>query len=309
MEKLGIDEESKAKVGARRRVHERRKRRRNERRMKRQERQNGHVDELAELQKAIEEKNEELERQQANIAKLNAQLEKEREFRKNSMQLPSVRPWHLTIGREIGKGSCGMVYAATFGKQSVVVKKLDRKQTTLNMAQTEAHFLHNLRHPSLSLLVGVDFESKSDDDYKIIMPLYSVDGSLINLLGTMLSNELVKTEIRSTWMDLLMQVTKAIAYLHRVGVLHNDLKSNNVVLHRNADKSLTAIVIDFGKASFIADGHVSSRSTKPKHIASEAKKSTSSDIFSLGCIFKDAFGLVKELHISSNLLVYIIFIH
>ncbi|XP_020915397.1 probable CTD kinase subunit alpha homolog [Exaiptasia diaphana] len=287
-------EKSKGRAAARKRVHERRKKRRIERRLLRQEKQNLKANELdAGLQRAVEEKDKEIQRQKVEIEALKLQLQKEKEFRKKSMQLPSIRPWDLTVSpQEIGKGSYGTVLIANFGTMAVVVKNIDRSVTTLKMAQTEAHFLHNLRHPNLPLLIGVDFDAVSN--YKIVMPLYSVNGSPVNLLDAM-SKRLVKIGVRNTWLDVLIQITKAIDYIHKAGVLHNDLKSNNVVLHQNDDSKLKAVVIDFGKASFIADGYVSSQCSNKRHIAPEPEKSTASDIYSLGCIIKDAFGLVKVL--------------
>jgi len=129
------------------------------------------------------------------------------------------------------------------------------------------------------------------------MPLYSVDGSPTNLYQA-IRNQLVKDDQRNTWLDLLMQVTKALTYMHAIDVLHNDLKSNNVVLHKNGNQALTAIIIDFGKASFVADQRVSSaHCNSARHFAPEPNKTKASDIFSLGCIYKDTY-LIKELQFS-----------
>lgn len=58
-------------------------------------------------------------------------------------------------------------------------------------------------------------------------------------------------------------------------------------------QSLTAIIIDFGKASFLANKTQKTSVSKPRHTAPEQEKSI--NIFCLGCILKDTYALIKDL--------------
>ena len=75
------------------------------------------------------------------------------------------------------------------------------------------------------------------------------------------------------WLDrVICQITKAVSYLHTVQVLHNDIKSNNVVLHKQRDsEEPITILIDFGKATFVTDVPMTKKvqQEKPRHIASD----------------------------------------
>ena len=98
---------------------------------------------------------------------------------------------------------------------------------------------------------------------------------------------------KPSWLTILKSIIEAIDHIHKAGVLHNDLKSNNIVLEKR-EQLWNPVIIDFGKARFI---------TKPKpfmsasaqerykknypHIASEivqgtGQQSVSSDVFALG---------------------------
>ena len=100
--------------------------------------------------------------------------------------------------------------------------------------------------------------------------------------------------------NILKQTCEALMHIHARGFLHNDLKSNNVVIDGAENKP---VIIDFGKSCKIAKA----RLRKPKvniekalkkfpHIAPEIhrdeKQSVASDVFSFGFLvlrlFKEA---------------------
>lgn len=85
------------------------------------------------------------------------------------------------------------------------------------------------------------------------------------------------------------QVCGAVAGLHQRGVTHNDIKSNNVVVHFGSDNHITACLIDLGNSSEM--GHAIFRRgalrwedypyLAPELVAGEPS-SAASDVFSLG---------------------------
>ncbi len=91
---------------------------------------------------------------------------------------------------------------------------------------------------------------------------------------------------------------EAIQYIHKHGVLHNDIKSDNVLLYQKKENTnFQLVLIDFGKACKIeeAEYRVIPRQKREKyrkrhsHIAPEvvegiAKQSFASDVYSFGRI-------------------------
>ena len=57
---------------------------------------------------------------------------------------------------------------------------------------------------------------------------------------------------QATWTRIIVKTAKALAHVHNMGFLHNDLKSNNVLLEKRGEDFNPAI-IDFGKARFISN--------------------------------------------------------
>ena len=96
--------------------------------------------------------------------------------------------------------------------------------------------------------------------------------------------------------NILKQTCEILMFIHERGFLHNELKSNNVVIDGSENKP---VIIDFGKSCKI----VKARLRKPKvnieksmnkfpHIALEMQRGVASDVFSFGYLvtrlFKDA---------------------
>ena len=63
--------------------------------------------------------------------------------------------------------------------------------------------------------------------------------------STVLSRKRIPHEM--TWTRIIGKTAGALAHIHKKGFLHNDLKSNNVILD-NRDGVYNPVVIDFGKS-------------------------------------------------------------
>ena len=100
--------------------------------------------------------------------------------------------------------------------------------------------------------------------------------------------------LKAKWVHVLLELCKAVRFMHDKGILHNDLHSRNIIL-RNKEY---VKIIDFGKATLVSDPlryEIRPGSEKQKrynavhcHIAYELRnvrgsyQSIESDVFTLG---------------------------
>lgn len=110
---------------------------------------------------------------------------------------------------------------------------------------------------------------------------------------------------KPSWLAILRDIVDGLAHIHKRGVLHNDLKANNVVLEKRKEE-WNRVIIDFGKARMISDpkppmslSKIKQREYRMKfpHIApeivrGEGAQSVLSDIFSLGKIAWDVLNIL-----------------
>ena len=58
---------------------------------------------------------------------------------------------------------------------------------------------------------------------------------------------------RIDWKIIILRMISALKYLHDHDILHNDIKSDNIVID-DRSSAYQCVVIDFGKSCFAADG-------------------------------------------------------
>ena len=89
----------------------------------------------------------------------------------------------------------------------------------------------------------------------------------------------------------LMQLFEAVAYIHKKGIIHNDLKPENIIVTRS-DNNVK--IIDFGLSDDDAHYILKTLGCTPKYASPELLRRETidvrSDIYSLGLIMKDILG-------------------
>lgn len=148
-------------------------------------------------------------------------------------------------GRFIGSGSFGTVYAAVnMDTGSVMAVKEIRMQDSQSMKQVlkairdEMTVLEMLNHPNIVHYFGVEVHR----DRVFIFMEYCQGGSLARLL------EYGRIEDEKVNQVYTMQMLEGLAYLHHKGVVHRDVKPENILLdHLGVIK-----FVDFGAAKVIA---------------------------------------------------------
>lgn len=148
-------------------------------------------------------------------------------------------------GRFIGAGSFGSVYTAVnIDTGGVMAVKEIRMQDASSMKQAlkairdEMTVLEMLRHPNIVQYYGVEVHR----DRVFLFMEYCQGGSLARLL------EYGRIEDETVIQVYAMQMLEGLAYLHQMGIVHRDVKPENILLdHMGIIK-----FVDFGAAKVIA---------------------------------------------------------
>ncbi|MBK8026591.1 MAG: serine/threonine protein kinase [Chloroflexi bacterium] len=145
----------------------------------------------------------------------------------------------------LGDGTSATVYLAqqiTAFDRNVAIKvmrpELLGEPSFAERLETEARTIAALHHPNILRLI----EYLADDRYLCLVMDYAPGGSLADLMGRGL---LPLAEVER----LTAQIGEALDYAHSQGVIHRDLKPQNVLL----DASGNALLCDFGIAKLLGE--------------------------------------------------------
>lgn len=187
----------------------------------------------------------------------------------------------------IGTGGMAEVYRArqrnAFGRE-VAIKVIKRgfaadplfRQRFLREGQANAR----LTHPHILPLIELGQVGRKGERLFLVMP-YVRGGTLRNLLAQ--RAEPLPIEIIA---PLFLQLCEAVQYAHEQGLVHRDIKPNNILLQNEH----YALLADFGIALDIEDVRLTSTGMglgTPEYTAPEQAKGiadTRSDLYSLGVV-------------------------
>src|SRR5579864_2072532 len=190
--------------------------------------------------------------------------------------------------RRIDIGGMGEVYFAyqrsAFGRavaikiiRSDLVHDITARARFLREAEVSAH----LKHEHILPL----FEFGEDQGRLFLVTPYIEGGTLARRLK---SGSLSLQEVR----QLFVPLAQAVAYIHRRGVIHRDLKPTNILLDEQ-DGQVYVRLIDFGIASVQGSESTAALTTAGNEVGTiafmaperlEGVAAPSNDIFSLGVI-------------------------
>lgn len=197
---------------------------------------------------------------------------------------------HYVVQEHIGAGGFAHVFLATRSgdyEQQVALKLINTtiqsRDEILTRFAIERQVLASLAHPNIARLQDA---GNTDDGHPYLVMEY-VDGSSITAYC-----EQRALSIRRR-LELFQQVCRAVAYAHQRGVMHRDLKPDNILVTKDGVPKL----VDFGVAKLIDAGASDSRMTltrtgqapltpafaSPEHIRGEPV-TTCSDVYSLGVV-------------------------
>ncbi len=188
------------------------------------------------------------------------------------------------ILEEIGCGGMGRVYKARQPSldRTVAVKvllpQLAADRVFVERFLREARSIATLEHPGIVTIFDV---GEASGTYYFAMQL--LDG---RPLDEMLEGG--KPLPIETAVDVLEQVARALAFAHRAGILHRDVKPGNIILTREGH----AVLTDFGIAQALSDTRLTKTGTSigsPEYMAPEQIEGkpldARADLYSLGVVF------------------------
>lgn len=209
-----------------------------------------------------------------------------------SVELPLIEGYKLL--RLLGEGGFGMVYEAEQRvpiRRRVALKVLRPGCTTRELLarfEQERQMLALLNHPHIARI----FDAGETEDGRPFIAMELVKGSTIDRHAQKL---LLREKV-----SLMRDVSRAVGYAHRKGVIHRDLKPSNILITKPDDGPPEPRVIDFGIAKALdgplvtkvmftqirqivgTPGYMSPERQHTSQISHSAD--TRSDVFALGAI-------------------------
>ncbi|XP_045804531.1 protein kinase and PP2C-like domain-containing protein [Trifolium pratense] len=150
-------------------------------------------------------------------------------------------PSSYSLLSPIARGAESVVYEGTLNGDKVAVKKpiLSLSQH-INDFHKQLQLLCKLNHPGIATLIAAHAKPPN---YMFFFKLYESSN-----LGHKLHVEEWAPTVNDALM-ITMQLAKALQYLHNLGILHRDVKPENILLDINLCPHLT----DFGLAEYKSD--------------------------------------------------------
>lgn len=188
----------------------------------------------------------------------------------------------------LGEGGMGVVYRARHVLiDRVVALKLIRPdlrgETHLRAWMVrEARAANRVDHAHI---VDIHDVGETDDgELYLVMEL---------LIGDSLSSQIAKGPMPVTRaVDILEQMTAALARAHDLGVVHRDLKSDNIMLTARGGRKDFVKILDFGLAALTRDPRLAPKGAvfgTPEYMSPEQARGedaiSSSDLYALGILF------------------------
>jgi eukaryotic-like serine/threonine-protein kinase len=194
---------------------------------------------------------------------------------------------HYELDCEIGRGGMGIVYRAKDRrlKRTVAIKLLPPELAFRSEIKTrflrEAETAAQLSHPNIVPIYTVD-----EVEGLVFFVMAYVDGD--NLAKRIFERGVLPVDDSRR---ILRDVADALAYAHERGVVHRDIKPDNIILSSQSGKPM---VTDFGIARAVSEGDSRLTATgmaigtpaymSPEQAAGERTIDGRSDLYSLGVV-------------------------
>jgi serine/threonine protein kinase/outer membrane protein assembly factor BamB len=196
---------------------------------------------------------------------------------------------HYTILKELGVGGMGVVYHCRDEQlmRDVAIKmllpELMADKSSVEIFQQEARLAAQLEHPHVVRVYDIGVEERQKKQHHYVCMEYLPGGNLAHSLSSPAGRSV---ESCLNWMK---QLASGLAFAHKRGVIHQDIKADNIFLTNEGDLKIG----DFGLARLLV-GRMQTDSTirgmgTPAYMSPELcrgeQQDHRSDIYSLGVLF------------------------
>lgn len=146
----------------------------------------------------------------------------------------------------LGVGGTAKVYEGRWSDRTVAVKVLMVMDLTPDLVQSflrEATLLQQLKHPHVVSIYGISVMPPS----MCLVMERCARGSVWNILRTKGLDDLMMPQR----LQIMLETSQGLAYLHNQGVVHTDIKSANVLMAEDGSVKLA----DFGGSVWAGEAH------------------------------------------------------
>jgi serine/threonine protein kinase len=134
----------------------------------------------------------------------------------------------VKLGNFLGKGSFGAVFKCEFLGEKAAAKVLAASRPTqVDIVQREAKLQASLQHPNVVQFIGY---AAKESQHMIVSELLGKD------LRSYLDETVHEGRTRPALslllaVDIMLQIAEPMKYLHEKGMMHRDLKANNILIN------------------------------------------------------------------------------
>jgi len=187
------------------------------------------------------------------------------------------------VVKDIGQGGCATLHLGEClktGKPCAIKSIFKDSKVERELAFLEAHALSKLNHPLTNRLLEV-----VEDQFNVYLILDFIEGK--DLMDTLLEVGCMSEQDAA---HVIRQVVEALEHCHQQGVVHRDVKPENIMMQRtDATQSPKAILVDFGLATAEGEFLDAGMEGTPHYMAPEAKGGpiscrASLDMWSIGIV-------------------------
>ena len=197
--------------------------------------------------------------------------------------------------REVGQGGMAVVYEAIDRKRNRRIAIKCAKPGFGRLLSPELEGALKVRHSNICL-VNDTHTAKADSGEIDFLTMEFLDGETLAARLTR-KGKLNPEEA----LAIARQLCDGLAAAHQAGIVHRDLKPANIILTRNEDDDLRAVITDFGLA---AETRLETpiEGGTPRYMAPELwqghKPDKASDVYALGVILYEMITGAKSLQAS-----------
>jgi len=186
---------------------------------------------------------------------------------------------------EWSRGAFGSVFVVDGPSGKMAVKRVSESVEYANRELETCTRLASDDHPHIVDLIGYWTEDTSPTTRVLYLVMGFMPDTLGGVLARLVANEMRMREWRM--IALMRQLAGALEHLESIGLMHRDLKPDNILVHLPSNQLRLA---DFGSAKFVSPNqpnatYICTRFYRaPELILNRTLYSTSIDVWAFGCI-------------------------